>query len=94
MYPSKNNWNNWNWNAKQYYYSSKKLKINEIRHFKSDCTRYADLGNGTKSIKFLLSKASKDMHEPVVPMLFPLLAHTLVLRNFSTPTSLGRSRRA
>ena len=31
------------------------------------------LGNGTECIKILLSQASKDMHEPLVPMLFPVL---------------------
>ena len=32
-----------------------------------------NLGNGTECIKILLSQASKDMHEPLVPMLFPVL---------------------
>jgi len=31
------------------------------------------LGKGTECIKILLSQASKDMHEPLVPMLFPVL---------------------
>ena len=32
---------------------------------------------GTEIVKLLLSQASKDMHEPLVPMLFPSLgAHT------------------
>ena len=31
------------------------------------------LGKGTECIKLLLSQASKDMHEPLVPMLFPPL---------------------
>ena len=31
-------------------------------------------GKGTECIKLLLSQASKDMHEPLVPMLFPSLA--------------------
>jgi hypothetical protein len=29
------------------------------------------LGKGTECIKLLLSQASKDMHEPLVPMFFP-----------------------
>ena len=33
-----------------------------------------NLGKGTECIKLLLSQASKDMHEPLVPMLFPSLA--------------------
>ena len=32
-----------------------------------------NLGKGTECIKILLSQASKDMHEPLVPMLFPVL---------------------
>ena len=31
------------------------------------------LGKGTECIKILLSQASKEMHEPLVPMLFPPL---------------------
>ena len=31
------------------------------------------LGKGTDCIKILLSQVSKDMHEPLVPMLFPIL---------------------
>ena len=32
-----------------------------------------NLGKGTEIIKILLSQTSKDMHEPLVPMLFPIL---------------------
>ena len=32
-----------------------------------------NLGKGTEIIKLLLSQTSKDMHEPLVPMLFPIL---------------------
>ena len=28
-------------------------------------------GKGTECIKLLLSQASKDMHEPLIPMFFP-----------------------
>jgi hypothetical protein len=31
------------------------------------------LGKGTECIQILLTQASKDMHEPLVPMLFPVL---------------------
>ena len=31
------------------------------------------LGKGTECIKLLLSQASNDMHEPLVPMFFPVL---------------------
>ena len=34
------------------------------------------LGKGTECIRLLLSQTSKDMHEPLVPMLFPLLGDT------------------
>ena len=33
-----------------------------------------NLGKGTECVKLLLSQASKDMYEPLVPMLFPSLA--------------------
>ena len=32
-----------------------------------------NLGKGTECIKLLLSQASKDMYEPLVPMFFPVL---------------------
>jgi len=32
-----------------------------------------ELGKGTKCIKLLLSQASKDVHEPLVLMFFPIL---------------------
>ena len=39
-----------------------------------------NLGKGTECIKLLLSQASKDMHEPLVPMFFPILgAHISVI---------------
>ena len=31
------------------------------------------LGKGTECLQILLSQASKDMHEPLVPMFFPIL---------------------
>ena len=33
-----------------------------------------NLGKGTECIKLLLSQASKDMYEPLVPMAFPALS--------------------
>jgi hypothetical protein len=41
------------------------------------------LGPGTVCIKILLSKASKDMLEPLVPMFFPSHTH---LSSFSYPS--------
>ena len=35
-----------------------------------------NLGKGAEIIKLLLSQTSKDMHEPLVPMLSLFLAHT------------------
>ena len=32
-----------------------------------------NLGKGTECIELLLSQASKDMYEPLVPMFFPVL---------------------
>ena len=32
-----------------------------------------NLGKGTECIKLLLSQASKDIQEPLVPMFFPIL---------------------
>ena len=31
------------------------------------------LGKGTECIKLILSQTSKDMNQPLVPMLFPIL---------------------
>ena len=49
-----------------------------------------NLGKGTECIKLLLSQASKDMHEPLVPMFFSYLALISAMQNFSTPTSPGK----
>ena len=40
---------------------------------KPTAPKMPNLGRGTECIKLLLSQASKDMHEPLVPMLFPIL---------------------
>ena len=39
---------------------------------------------GTECIKILLSQTSKDMHEPLVPMLFPVLGAHISVLNFNT----------
>ena len=44
-----------------------------------------NLGKGTECIKLLLSQASKDMHEPLVPMLFPILGAHLSGTEFQYP---------
>ena len=44
-----------------------------------------NLGKGTECIKLLLSQASKDMHEPLVPMLFPSLGAHISGAEFQYP---------
>lgn len=44
-----------------------------------------NLGRGTECIKLLLSQASKDMHEPLVPMLFPVLGAHISGAEFQYP---------
>ena len=44
-----------------------------------------NLGRGTECIRFLLSQASKDMHEPLVPMLFPSLGAHISGAEFQYP---------
>ena len=43
------------------------------------------LGNGTECIKILLSQTSKDMHAPLVPMLFPVLGAHISGAEFQYP---------
>ena len=40
---------------------------------KPQAPKMPTLGNGTECIRLLLSQASKDMHEALVPMFFPIL---------------------
>jgi hypothetical protein len=44
-----------------------------------------NLGKGTECIKLLLSQASKDMHEPLVPMFFPILGAHISGTEFQYP---------
>ena len=44
-----------------------------------------NLGKGTECIKLLLSQTSKDMHEPLVPMLFPVLGAHVSGSEFQYP---------
>ena len=44
-----------------------------------------NLGKGTECIKLLLSQASKDMHEPLVPMFFPILGAHMSGAEFQYP---------
>ena len=43
------------------------------------------LGKGTECIKLLLSQASKDMYEPLVPMFFPILGAHISSAEFQYP---------
>ena len=43
------------------------------------------LGKGTECIKLLLSQASKDMHEPLVSMFFPILGAHISGEEFQYP---------
>ena len=43
------------------------------------------LGKGTECIKILLSQASKDMHEPLVLMFFPILGAHISGAEFQYP---------
>ena len=49
-----------------------------------------NLGKGTKCIKLLLSEASKDMYNPLIPVFSLFIAHTSAMQNFSIPTLFGR----
>ena len=44
-----------------------------------------NLGRGTEIIKILLSQASKDMHDPLVPMFFPILGSHISGVEFQYP---------
>ena len=52
---------------------------------KADAPAMPNLGRGTECIKLLLSQASKDMHEPLVPMLFPVLGAHVSGSEFQYP---------
>ena len=52
---------------------------------KSTAPTMPTLGKGTECIKLLLSQASKDMHEPLVPMFFPILGAHISGAEFQYP---------
>ena len=52
---------------------------------KQSAPQMPNLGNGTECIKLLLSQTSKDMHEPLVPMLFPVLGAHISGAEFQYP---------
>ena len=53
--------------------------------FSSTAPAMPNLGKGTECIKLLLSQASKDMHEPLVPMFFPVLGAHISGAEFQYP---------
>ena len=52
---------------------------------KSTAPKMPNLGKGTECIKLLLSQASKDMYEPLVPMFFPVLGAHISGTEFQYP---------
>lgn len=46
------------------------------------------LGKGTEFIRLLLSQVSKDMHEPLVPMIFPILGAHVSGAEFQHPSNV------
>ena len=52
---------------------------------KSTAPAMPKLGKGTECIKILLSQASKDMYEPLVPMFFPILGAHISGSEFQYP---------
>lgn len=52
---------------------------------KQSAPQMPNLGNGTECIRLLLSQTSKDMHEPLVPMLFPVLGAHVSGAEFQYP---------
>ena len=52
---------------------------------KATAPKMPNLGKGTECIQILLSQTSKDMHEPLVPMLFPVLGAHVSCSEFQYP---------
>ena len=52
---------------------------------KPTAPKMPNLGRGTECIKILLSQVSRDMHEPLVPMLFPILGAHVSGAEFQYP---------
>ena len=52
---------------------------------KATAPKMPNLGKGTECIRLLLSQTSKDMHEPLVPMLFPILGAHISGSEFQYP---------
>lgn len=55
---------------------------------KSSAPKMPALGNGTECIRLLLTQVSKDMYEPLVPMLFPILGAHVSGAEFQHPSNV------
>ena len=79
------NWNNWNWNDRLSLIYLKSCITMKYDISKNSAPTMPNLGKGTECIKILLSQASKDMHEPLVPMFFPILGAHISGEEFQYP---------
>ena len=85
----KNNWNvgtlerNCSKSTSQFYLKGNKAMKYDVS--KPTAPQMPTLGKGTECIKILLSQTSKDMHEPLVPMLFPVLGAHVSGSEFQYP---------
>ena len=52
---------------------------------KQSAPKMPNLGKGTECIKIFLFQTSKDMHQPLVPMLFPVLGAHISGAEFQYP---------
>ena len=55
------------------------------QYFKTTSPKMPNLGRGTECLKILLSQASKDMYEPLVPMFLPILGAHMSGAEFQYP---------
>ena len=58
---------------------------------KASAPKMPNLGKGTECIKILLSQVSKDVREPLVPMLFPVLGAHVSGAEFQYPDHKWRA---
>lgn len=58
---------------------------------KQSAPKMPRLGKGTECVKILLAQVSKDIYEPLIPMLFPIFGVHVSCTNFKIQTSHGRN---
>ena len=85
MEPLEKNWKNWKLEDSGIINLLKSKKTMRYDITKQSAPQMPNLGNGTECIKLLLSQTSKDMHEPLVPMLFPVLGAHISGAEFQYP---------